>query len=166
MPESSPNVLKTYLDDPVPLENRMWLLACGFVVASGGSAVFVDQPVQYGFSAYSLDIEVDCRDAGNLAVTVRNPLGHALMRPGGVVVDLILDQDGPQMRFTEHQHAVQELAAQGTEEAFAGRVHPGSLDSGPQDPGPVRLEDGVEGLGEVRSAVADQEPVATRGRTL
>jgi hypothetical protein len=92
---------------------------CGFVVASGNSAVFVDQPVQYGFSADSLDIEVDCRDAGNLAVTVRNPLGHAPMRPGGVVVDLVLDQDGPQMRFTEDQHAVQELAAQGTEEAGA-----------------------------------------------
>ena len=73
-----------------------------------------------GFSADSPDIEVDCRDAGNLSVTVRNPLGHALMRPGGVVVDLVLDQDGPQMRFTEDQHAVQELAAQGTEEAFAG----------------------------------------------
>ena len=53
------------------------------------------------------------------------------------------------MRFTEDQHVVQELAAQGTEEAFAGRVHPRSLDSGPQDPGAVRLEDGVEGLGEV-----------------
>jgi hypothetical protein len=73
----------------------MWLLACGFVVASGGSAVFVDQPVvQYGFSADSLDIEVDCRDAGNLAVTVRNPLGHALMWAGSVAVDLVLDQDG------------------------------------------------------------------------
>jgi hypothetical protein len=127
----------------------MCLLACGSVVASGGSAVLVDQPVQYGFSEDSLDIEVDCRDAGNLAVTVRNALGHALMRPGGVVVDLVLGQDGPQMRFTEDQPVVQELAAQGTEEAFAGRVHPGSLDCGPQDPGAVRLEDGVEGLGEV-----------------
>jgi hypothetical protein len=127
----------------------MWLLACGFVVASGGSAVFVDQPVQYRFSADSLDIEVDCRDPGNLAVTVRNPLGHALMRPGGVVVGLVLDQDGPQMRLTEDQHAVQELAAQSTEKAFACRVHPGSLDSGLQDPGAVHLEDGVEGLGEV-----------------
>ena len=120
-----------------------------FVVGSGGSAVFVDQPVQYGFSADSLNIEVDCRDAGNLAITARNPLGDALMWPGGVVVDLLIDQDGAQVRLVEDQHAVQELAAQGTEEAFAGRVHPGSLDSSPQDPGAVRLEDGVEGLGEV-----------------
>ena len=48
--------------------NRICLLACGFVVASGGSAVFVDQPVQHGFSADSPDIEVDCRDAGNFAL--------------------------------------------------------------------------------------------------
>ena len=87
--------------------------------------------------------------AGDFALTAGNPLGDALMRPGRVVVDLVLDQDGAQMRLTEDQHAVEELAAQGTEEAFAGRVHPGSLDSGPQDPGPVGLEDGVEGLGEV-----------------
>jgi len=39
--------------EPVPLENRIRLLACGFVMASGGLAVFVDQPVQYGFSADS-----------------------------------------------------------------------------------------------------------------
>jgi hypothetical protein len=76
-------------------------------------------------------------------------LGDALMRPGRVVVSLVLDQDGAQMRLTEDQHAVEELAAQGTEEAFAGRVHPGSLDSGLQDPGAVCLEDGVEGPGEV-----------------
>jgi hypothetical protein len=30
------------------------------------------------------------------------------------------------MRLTEDQHAVEELAAQGAEEAFAGRVHPGA----------------------------------------
>jgi hypothetical protein len=53
------------------------------------------------------------------------------------------------MRLTEDQHAVQEFAAKGTQEAFAGRVHPGSLHSGPQDPGAVRLEDGVKGPGEV-----------------
>jgi hypothetical protein len=135
--------------EPVPLENRIRLLACGFVEASGGSAIFVDQPVQYGFSADSLDIEVDCCDAGNFALIAGNPLGDALMRPGRVVVGLVLDQDGAQMRLTEDQHAVEELAAQSTERAFACRVHPGSLDSGLQDPGAVCLEDGVEGLGEV-----------------
>jgi len=66
-----------------------------------------------------------------------------------ILLGLVLDQDGAQMCLTEDQHAVEELAAQGTEEAFAGCVHPGSLDSGLQDPGAVCLEDGVEGLGEV-----------------
>ena len=65
------------------------LLACGFVVASGSPAVFVNEPVQYGFSADPPGIEVDCHDAGNLAVTAGNPLGDALMRPGRVVVDLV-----------------------------------------------------------------------------
>ena len=145
----------------VPLENRIWLLACGFVVASGGSAVFIDQPVQNGFSADSLAIEVDCGDAGSFAVTAGDPLGDALMRPGRVVVDLVLDQDGAQMRLTEDQHAVEELAAQGTEQAFAGRVHPRSLDSGLQDPGAACLEDGVEGLAIVRADSPDS-PSASR----
>jgi len=144
----------------VPLENWIRPLACGFAVALGGSAVLVDQPVQYRFSADSLGTEVDCRDAGSLAVTAGNPLGDALMWPGRVVVDLVLGQDGAQVRLAEDQHAVEELAAQGAEEAFAGRVHPGSLDGGPHDPGAGGLEDGVEGPGEVRSAVADQEPEA------
>jgi hypothetical protein len=134
---------------PVPLENRIRLLACDFVVMSGGSAVFVDQAIQHRFSTDLLDIEIDCRDARNFALTAKNPLGDALMRPGRVVVDLVLDQDGAQMRFADDQHAVEELPAQGTEEAFAGRVHPGSLNGSPQDPGAVCLEDGVEGLGEV-----------------
>jgi hypothetical protein len=81
---------------PVPLENRICLLAYGFVVESGGPAVFVDQPVQHGFSADPPGIEVYCCDAGNLAVTAGNPLDDALMRPGAVVVNLVLDQDGPQ----------------------------------------------------------------------
>src|SRR5262249_44733844 len=61
------------------LENRIWLLACGFVAASGGSAVLLDQATQYGFSVDSPDIEAGCRDAGSFAVTVRNPLGDATM---------------------------------------------------------------------------------------
>ncbi len=74
----------------VPLENRILLLVCGLVVASGGSAVFIDQTVQYGFSANSLDIEVGCGDAGNFAFAAGNSLVDALMRPGHVVVDLVL----------------------------------------------------------------------------
>ena len=65
-------------------------------------------------------------------------------------------RDGAQVRLTEDQHVVEELAAQGADEAFAGRVHARSLDGGAQDSGAGGLEDGLKGLGEVRSAVADQ----------
>jgi hypothetical protein len=61
------------------------------------------------------------------------------------------------MVFAEDQHAVQDLAAQGADKALADRVHPRSLDSGEHDPGAGRPEDGVEGGGEVRSSVADEE---------
>jgi len=79
---------------------------------SGGSAALVDQATQYGFSVDSLDIEVDCRSAGSVAVTAGKSLGNALMRPGRIVVDLILDQHGAQVRLAEDQNAVEELAAQ------------------------------------------------------
>jgi hypothetical protein len=85
-------------------------------------------------------------------------LGDALVRPGRVVVHLVSGQGGAQMSLAQDQHAVQELTAQGAGEAFAGRVHPRSLDGGAQNPGAGSLEDGVERGGEVRSAVADQEP--------
>jgi hypothetical protein len=57
-----------------------------------------------------------------------------------------------------HQHAVQEFAAPRADEALAGRVHARSLDGRLQDGGADGLEDGSEGRGEVRAAVADQEP--------
>ena len=61
------------------------------------------------------------------------------------------------MLLAEDQDAVEELAAQGAGEAFAGRIHPRSLNGAPENPGADSLEDGVEGLGEVRSAVTDHE---------
>ena len=56
----------------------------------------------------------------------------------------------------EDQHPVQELTAQGADEALADRVHPRSLDGGAQDRGAGRLEDGVERGREV--------PVTVRNR--
>src|SRR5208283_5980072 len=94
---------------------------------------------------------------GSGASGIGDALGDALVRPGGVVVSLVFGQDGAEMLLAEDQDAVEELAAQGADEAFAGRVHARSLDGGAQDPGAVCLEDGVEGLSEVGSAVADDE---------
>src|SRR5690242_18855319 len=61
------------------------------------------------------------------------------------------------MRLAEDQPAVEELAPYGADETFAGGVHRRRLHGGAQDPGAICLEDSVEGLGEVRSAVADHE---------
>jgi len=62
-----------------------------------------------------------------------------------------------QVCLAEDEAAVEKLAAQGADQALASRVHPRRLDGGVQDPGAGGLEDGVEGAGEVRAAVTDQE---------
>src|SRR5271165_4075507 len=94
---------------------------------------------------------------GSVAFVVGDALRDALVRPGSVVVRLVFGQDRLQMSLAGDQHAVQELAAQRADQAFADRVHARRLDSSAQDPGAAGLEDGVEGGGEVRSAVPDQE---------
>ena len=133
---------------------------------SGRACVLVDKAAEDRFSTDLLCVDVGHGAADTIAFVVGNVLGDALVRPGGVVMRLISGQDGMQVLLAEDQHAIQELAAQGADQALADRVHPRSLDGGAQDPGAGGLEDGVEGCGEVWSAVAGQELVATRGRTL
>src|ERR1019366_4638872 len=118
---------------------------------SSGSLVLVDQAAQDRFSADLADAEVPCDDAGRMARAV----GDALVRPGGVVVLLVFGQNGSQVRFAEDQAAVKEFAPQGAGEALADRVHPRRLHSSAQDRSAGGLEYGVEGAGEVRSAVTD-----------
>src|SRR5450631_4012098 len=60
----------------------------------------------------------------------RDAFGYAPVRPGRVVVHLILSQDGVQVCLAEDQHAVEDFAAQGADKALAGRVHARSLDRG------------------------------------
>ena len=90
----------------------------------------------------------------------------AAMGSPSVVMDLVLGQDRPQMPFAEDEHPVGELGPGGEHESFRMSVRswaPGrdlhSLDTGAG-------QDCVECLGELPGPVADQEPVATRGRTL
>ena len=132
-------------------------MTCESSGVSGGARVFVDQAAQDGFSVDPLPVEVGNGEAAIVVFAVRDALGDALVRPGRVVMRLVVGQYGAQMRLTENQHAVKELSAQGADEAFAGRVHARRLDSGAHDFGPGGLEDGVEGWREVRSAVAEQE---------
>jgi hypothetical protein len=85
--------------------------------------VFVDHAVEDGFSADPRDVEAGHGGQGSVAPGVGDALGDALVRPGGVVVNLVLDQDRAQVRLAKDQHAVEEFTAQGSDEAFADRVH-------------------------------------------
>ena len=122
-----------------------------------GVHVPVDQAAEDGFPADLPGAGAGYGGRGSSVSGAGDALGDALVRAGRVVVRLVLGQDGAQVLFSEDQDSVQDLAAQGAGEALAGRVHPGSLDGGAQDPGAVCLEDRIEGLGEIRSAVANQE---------
>ncbi len=61
---------------------------------------------------------------GRMVFSVGDALADSLVRAGGVVVLLILGQDGAQVGFAEDQHAVQEFAAQRADEPLTGRVGP------------------------------------------
>jgi hypothetical protein len=111
---------------------------------SDGVRVLVDQAGQDGFFGGSLVCRCRSPWRGERQVRRRDALLYTLVRPGRIVVRLVVDQDGAQMLLAEDQHAVQKLAAQGADEPFAGRIHTWSLDRGAQDPGPGGLEDGVE----------------------
>lgn len=67
---------------------------------------------------------------GNVAFVGGDELRDAVVGPCGVVVRLVVGQDGAQMSLAKDQHAVQALAAHGAGQAFAGRAHARSLDSG------------------------------------
>jgi hypothetical protein len=119
-------------------------VTCRSSGASGGVHVFVDQAVEDGFPA-----DLPCVGVGyGRWLSVRfvggDVLGDALVRPGRIVVHLVFGQDGTEVCLAEDQHAVQEVAAQGADEALADRVHPRSLDRAVQDPRAGGLEDGVE----------------------
>ena len=73
-----------------PARKHDWAGNLRFVRASGGVRVFVDQAVEDGFSADPLDIEVGHGGPGSVASGVGDALSDALVRPGGVVVGLVL----------------------------------------------------------------------------
>ena len=90
---------------------------------SGGSLVFVDQAAQDWFSADLPRAGVCFGDAGTW-VTVRDALADALVGPGGVVMLLVLGQDGAQVCLVQDQGPVEEFPAQGADQAFADCVGP------------------------------------------
>ena len=89
-------------------------------------------------------VEVGNGEVATVVFAVGDALGDALVRPGRVVMRLVLGQDGAEVALIEDQHAVEDLSAQGTDKALADRVHARRLNSGAQDPGAGGLEDGVK----------------------
>jgi len=79
-----------------------------------------------------LAVEAGFGAAARVMFSLGDVLGDALVRPGHVVVRLILSQHGVQRSFAEDQHAVEELTAQGADAPLA-------MASGPsiQDPSPL-----------------------------
>jgi hypothetical protein len=76
---------------------------------SGGVGVFVDQAAQDRFSAHLLSAGAGHGGAGSVRFAAGDALGDALVRPGRVVVQLILSQDRAQMSLAEDQHPVEKL---------------------------------------------------------
>ncbi len=68
----------------------------------GGARVFVDQAAQDGFSVDPSAVEVSNGEVATVAFAIGDALGDALVRPGRVVVHLVLGQHGAQMRLTEN----------------------------------------------------------------
>jgi hypothetical protein len=97
---------------------------------------------------------------------VRRILLQRPVRPVRIVVIDVHAKDQPQVPFTCDQDPVQALAPGTAHPAFRYRVRTRRLDRGLDDPETDRSEDGVECRGEFGVPVPDQEPVATRGRTL
>jgi hypothetical protein len=67
--------------------------------------------------------------ATTVVFAVGDALGDPLVRPGRVVVHLVFSQDGAQVGLAEYQHAIEELSAQGPDQALADGAHPRSLDN-------------------------------------
>ena len=64
------------------------------------------------------------------------------------------------MDLVQDQCPVENLTALGADQALADRVHPRRLHRATHDGGAGGLKDGVEGRGEIRAGVTDQEPEA------
>jgi hypothetical protein len=80
---------------------------------SGSARVFVDQAARDGFSVDPFAVEGGNGEAATVVFAVGDALGGALVRPGRVVVRLVLGQDGAQVALAEDQQTVEALKAQG-----------------------------------------------------
>jgi len=107
------------------------------------------------FSADPVLGEVDLRWPG--VGLSRCELAKGTVRPGGVVMPKVSGQHPAQVMLIDDQQPVEELPAQGADDPLADRVRPGRLGWAGQNPGALRREHGVEGVGELACAIPDQE---------
>jgi hypothetical protein len=89
--------------------NRIRLVTCGSAVRQAARVYSLMRPPRTGFRwIRRLSMSVIVPRGGGTGV-VGDALGDALVRPGGVVVLLVVGQDGAQACLAEDQHPVQEL---------------------------------------------------------
>ncbi len=132
-----------------------------FSVPSGCSPVLADQAVD---DVRALDPAgyID-RMAGFVP---RRSLVPRLVRPVFVVVPRVLGQDTLEVPIAVDQQVVQALAPQRSREPLRKEIRFRRLGRRLDDPRAVAGEHVVEDSRELAVAVADEELVATRGRTL
>jgi hypothetical protein len=99
--------------------------------------------------------EVDLRwPGGSLS---RRELAKGTVRPGCVVVPKVLGQHLAQMVLIDDQQPVEELPAQSADDPFADGVRSRRLRRAGKNPDALGREHGIEGAGELASAIPDQE---------
>ena len=106
--------------------------------------IFVDQSRDHGFSAGGPQVG---HVAGELCRDVRRPLLSGLVRPVAVVVVHILAKHQCQVALIEDQGPVQQLAAQGPDDALAAPALSGQLTMCDTIPGARRHGYPAHGLG-------------------
>jgi hypothetical protein len=117
--------------------------------------IFADHSRDDGFSAYGSQ---SGHITDRLRLDVRGPVKTGLMWPVPVVVDQVLAEHQGQVAFAEDQEPVQELTAEGSDDAFADGVHPRSLRQVVMIRSPSDLNTSPNAAGEERIAIMDQEP--------
>ena len=145
--------------DRVGLEYTIGAVSCAFSYQRGlscGDLVLVDESAEDLFPADLVLGEVDRLWWPGLSLSGCE-LAERAVRPGRVVVPQVLNQQPAQVVFMDDQQPAEDLAAQGTDDPFADRVRSRRLRRADENPDPFRPEHGIEGAGELASAVSDQE---------
>ena len=119
---------------------------------SGGARVFVDEAAQDGFPDDPCAVDVGNGEVTAAVFIAGDALGDALVRPGRVVVHLVLGQDGVQMGLprisTRSRVSRRRVPTRRSQIAFIR----GAWTAVRTILVPAGLEDGVEGGGEVHPA--------------